>query len=198
MSHKHHKPSSADISEMLKKKSSNPLEEDGGEDGVQGALGHPSYEELENKLNEAETAMNEYKNAVLRSQAEMENMRRRLERDVSNAHKYSLEKFINELLPVMDGLERGLAIEVGDNEFAKRMHEGLEMTRSLMLKTLEKFAVKQVDPLGEPFNPELHQAISMQSDPSVAANTVINVMQKGYLLNDRLIRPALVIVSKPD
>jgi molecular chaperone GrpE len=197
MSHKHHKPSSSEISEMLKKKSGSSFSEE-GEESVQGALGHPSYEELENKLNETETAMNEYKNSVLRTQAEMENMRRRLERDVSNAHKYSLEKFINELLPVMDGLERGLAIEVGDNEFAKRMHEGLEMTRSLMLKTLEKFSVKQIDPMGEPFNPELHQAISMQSDPSVAANTVINVMQKGYLLNDRLIRPALVIVSKPD
>ena len=103
-----------------------------------------------------------------------------------------------ELLPVVDSIERGLAIEAGNNEFALRIHEGMEMTLSLLLKALEKFGVKQINPLGQPFNPELHQAISMQVDHTVKPNTVLQVLQKGYVLNDRLIRPALVTVAKAD
>lgn len=167
------------------------------------ALGHTSYKELEDKLNETETKMNELqlaleeaKNQQLRSGAELDNVRKRAEKDISNAHKYSLERLVTELLPIIDSLERGLSIDIGDNEFAMRMHEGLEMTYSLFLNTLKKFAVSVVNPVDEPFNPSLHQAISTQEAPNVAPNTVLQVLQKGYLLHDRLIRPALVIVAK--
>lgn len=167
------------------------------------ALGHTSYKELEDKLNDVEAQLNEAqakleesKNQQLRSNAELDNVRKRAEKDINNAHKYSLERLLNDLLPIVDSLERGLSIDIGDNEFAKRMHEGLDMTYNLFLGTLKKFAITQVNPLGEAFNPTLHQAISTQEDPGVAPGTVIQVLQKGYLLHDRLIRPALVIVAK--
>lgn len=160
------------------------------------ALEHPSYEELEMKLNEMDAAFNESKNQVLRAQAELDNIRKRAERDISSAHKYAVEKLVLELLPIVDSIEHGLQIEVGNNEFAKRVHEGMEMTLNLFLKTLEKFSIKTIDPVGELFNPDFHQAISMQENPGAKPNTVLQVLQKGYLLNDRLIRPALVIVAK--
>lgn len=166
------------------------------------ALGHTSYQELENKLNETEAKLNETlslledaKNQELRAVAELDNVRKRAEKDISNARKYSLERLINELLPVIDSLERGLDIDVGGNEFAKRVHEGMDMTLQLFMDTLKKFAVTVVNPVGEPFNPTLHQAISTQENTEVVANTVLQVLQKGYLLHDRLIRPALVVVS---
>lgn len=166
-------------------------------------LGHTTYKELEDKLNETETKLNEAQSALeearnqqLRSTAELDNIRKRADKDINNAHKYALERLVGELLPIIDGLERGLDIDIGDNEFAKRVHEGLEMTYNLFLNTLKKFSVTPVNPLGEPFNPTLHQAISTQEDPDVATNTVVQVLQKGYLLHDRLIRPALVIVAK--
>lgn len=162
----------------------------------QKALSHPSYEELENKLNDTEAQLNDAKNQLLRNHAEVDNIRKRAEKDIQNAHKYGLERLISELLPVIDGLERGMSIEIGDNEFARNMHAGLEMTLSLLLSTLEKFSVKVVDPLQQPFDPSLHQAISTTEDPDAAPNTVLQVLQKGYLLHDRLIRPALVIVSQ--
>ncbi len=163
---------------------------------IAGLLTHPAYIELEEKLNQTEAQLNDSKNQLLRNQAELENIRKRAEKDVSNAHKYGLEKLVNELLAVVDSLEHGLNIEVGDNEFAKRMHEGMEMTRNLFIKALEKQGVKQLNPVGEQFNPEIHQALSMQEDPALQPNTVIQVLQKGYTLNDRLLRPALVTVSK--
>ncbi len=167
------------------------------------ALSHPSYEELEAKLNEVEEQLNkanstleEQRNQLLRNHAELDNIRKRSEKDVQNAHKYSLDRLINELLPVIDSMERGLSIDVGGNEFAQNMHAGMEMTLSLLMSVLEKFSVKAVNPLNEPFDPTLHQAISTQEDANVAANTVLQVLQKGYVLHDRLIRPALVVVSK--
>ncbi len=162
---------------------------------AQKALNHPSYEELEDLLNETEAKAEDYKNQLLRNHADLENIRKRAEKDINNAHKYGLERLINELLPVIDNFERALSIDSGDNEFAQRMHEGLAMTLNLFLKALEKVAVKPIDPLQQPFNPELHQAISTQEDSTVPANTVVKVLQKGYQLHDRLIRPALVIVS---
>lgn len=167
------------------------------------AISHPDYEELEAKLNEVETALNtanaaieEYKSQQLRNHAELENMRKRAEKDLQNAHKYGLERFVTELLPILDSLERGMSIEIGDNEFAKQIHVGVEMTHKLFTDSLEKFSIKRVDPLGGVFDPALHQAISIQEDPNAATNTVLQVLQKGYLLNDRLIRPALVVVAK--
>ncbi|HVV68278.1 MAG TPA: nucleotide exchange factor GrpE [Gammaproteobacteria bacterium] len=168
------------------------------------ALEHPDYAELEAKLNEAEeklnaanSALEEHKNQLLRAHADLDNIRKRTEKDIANAHKYGLERLINELLPVIDSMERGLTLDVTENEFAARVNEGLQMTLKLFLDTLAKFGVKPVDPLNQPFNPELHQAISMQENPEAQPNTVLQVLQKGYLLNDRLIRPALVVVAKP-
>lgn len=157
-------------------------------------LTHPSYLELQRKLNETEQLYNEANDKMLRIQAEAENMRRRSEQSIEKAHKYALEKFIPELLPVIDSLERSLQIPGCD----EAMIDGINMTLKLFNTALEKNGVSQIDPLSQPFNPEFHQAVSTVADNNVRPNTVVNVLQKGYLLNNRLIRPALVVVAKAD
>jgi len=144
-----------------------------------------------------EAALAEQRDSVLRAQAEVQNMRRRCEQDVEKAHKFALERFSTELLTVIDNLERALAA-VAENEDAnvKPLKEGVELTLKGFLETCEKFNIQQMDPEGEPFDPQLHQAMSMVPNPDVEPNTVVTVVQKGYLLNDRVIRPAMVIVSK--
>lgn len=131
-----------------------------------------------------------------RAQAEMANVRRRAEQDVEKARKFALEKFAGELLPVVDSLERAIEACQADDEATKGLKEGVEMTHKLFLDGMGKFNVETVDPKGEAFNPEHHQAMSMVEDPSAEPNTVVAVMQKGYLLNGRLIRPAMVMVAK--
>ena len=138
----------------------------------------------------------EAKDHVLRTQAEMQNLRRRMERDVENAHKYALEKFVGELLPVVDNLERAIsAIDVSNEEF-KAVGEGIELTLKSFLDVLGRFKVDTLDPKGEAFDPELHQAMSILEMQEVKPNTVVDVFQKGYTLNGRLVRPAMVVVSK--
>jgi molecular chaperone GrpE len=144
-------------------------------------------------LNEA---LQQAKDQVLRTQAEMQNLRRRVDRDVENAHKFALEKFVGELLPVVDNLERALAAIGADDALLTAVREGIELTLKSFLGVLEGHKVKQIEPTGESFNPDFHQAISMIPNPDVPANTVIEVFQKGYTLNDRLVRPAMVVVSK--
>ena len=158
------------------------------------ALDHPSYVALEEKLTLAEQQAHENWEKLTRAMAEMDNMRRRTEREVANAHRYGLEKFITALLPVVDSLEQAeqLAQDHGD----RSMHEGMELTMKLFLDVLAKADVTQLNPVGEPFNPQAHEAMSMQVSDEVAPNTVLVVFQKGYRLNDRVIRPARVIVSK--
>ena len=141
-------------------------------------------------------ALQQAKDQTLRTQAEMQNLRRRVDRDVENAHKFALEKFVSELLPVVDNLERALAAISGDDESLSAAREGIELTLKSFLGVLEGHKVKQVEPTGEQFNPDFHQAISMVPNPELVANTVIEVFQKGYTLNDRLVRPAMVVVSK--
>ncbi len=160
------------------------------------ALGHPSYQRLEDQLTETEQKLNEHWNEVMRSRAEMENTRRRAAKDVENARKFALEKFVNDLLPVVDSLGHALECEYGDNQFAKSIHEGVDLTMNMLYQTLERYGVKQVNPLGEPFDPQHHQAVSTEESAQVASNSVVRVLQKGYLLNDRLIRPAMVVVAK--
>jgi molecular chaperone GrpE len=156
-----------------------------------------SSEELALLLEDARAKADDHWNQVMRIQAEMENSRRRAERDVENAHKYGLEKFAIALLPVKDSLEMGLAAAEGsDHEVADKLREGTELTLKMLTGVLEKFGVKEVNPQGEPFNAELHQAMMMQPSEEYAPNTVTAVMQKGYVLNERLIRPAMVMVSK--
>ncbi|WP_414830479.1 nucleotide exchange factor GrpE [Alteromonas sp. H39] len=152
--------------------------------------------ELETALSEAQATIKEQQDAVLRARAEMENARRRAEGEVEKARKFALERFAGELLPVVDNLER--AIEVGDaeNEAVKPLLEGVEMTRKTFISSIEKFGLAVVDPQGESFNPDLHQAMSMQESAEHEPNTVMAVMQKGYTLNGRLLRPAMVMVSR--
>lgn len=135
------------------------------------------------------------KDQMLRIQAEAQNVRRRAEQDVEKAHKFGVEKFANEMLPIVDSLERALEV-FGDDEALKPMREGVEMTMNMFLSGLEKFQMVQVNPKDETFDPALHQAMSMIPVPGVAANTIIEVMQKGYTLHGRLVRPAMVIVAK--
>ena len=160
----------------------------------EGAAGEEGVVELDAEA--LSEALQQAKDQTLRTQAEMQNLRRRVDRDVENAHKFALEKFVGELLPVVDNLERALAtIDAGD-EALSGAREGIELTLKSFLGVLEGHKVKQVEPTGEHFNPDFHQAISMVPSPDVAANTVMEVFQKGYTLNDRLVRPAMVVVSK--
>ncbi|MCL1037598.1 nucleotide exchange factor GrpE [Shewanella corallii] len=152
-------------------------------------------EELEQALAEAENKAKEEKDAALRAVAEMENIRRRAALDVEKAHKFALEKFANELLPVIDNMERALLGSVEDDA-AKAIIEGVELTLKSLMTAVAKFGITAVDPMGQAFNPEQHQAIGMQPSAEHPANTVMLVMQKGYMLNDRLLRPAMVMVSQ--
>ena len=136
------------------------------------------------------------KDAALRAQAEMQNVRQRAERDVEKARKYALEKFINELLPVADNLERALDAAKDNNDSQKGVIDGVDLTLRSLHDTLKQFGVKAIDPQNEPFNPQLHQAMSMVPNGNVEPNTVLNVFQKGYSLNGRLVRPAMVVVSE--
>ena len=124
----------------------------------------------------------------------MDNVRRRAERDVANAHRFGTEKLIKNFLPVLDSLEQ--ALQLAKTESQQAMQEGLELTMRIFLEVLEKENVQQIDPLGEIFNPQEHEAMSMQEAENVAPNTVVTVFQKGYRLHDRVIRPARVVVAK--
>jgi len=138
----------------------------------------------------------EARDQVLRAQAEVQNTRRRAEQDVERARKYALERFCSELLPVVDNLERALESASGDDEQLRPIAEGVELTLKSFLNALGKFNIEPVDPAGEPFDPQFHQAMSSVENPDVEPNTVVAVMQKGYTLNGRLVRPAMVMVSK--
>ncbi|MCE9774351.1 nucleotide exchange factor GrpE [Shewanella algae] len=153
-------------------------------------------EELEQALSDAQATVEEQKDSVIRAAAEVDNIRRRAAQDVEKAHKFALEKFSNELLPVIDNMERALVGADKADEVTKPLFEGVELTLKSFLSAVEKFGVKQIDPMGEAFNPEQHQAIGIQPSAEFPANTVMLVMQKGYQLNERLLRPAMVMVSK--
>lgn len=158
--------------------------------------GQQSQPELELLLEDARSKADEHWNTLLRTQAEMENLRKRQAKELENAHKYALEKFVAELLPIRDSMEMGLAAAQDENIDLDRLKEGMDLTLKMMVGAMDKFDIRQVNPVGEKFNPELHQAMSMQESADVEPNTVLNVVQKGYQLNDRLVRPAFVIVSK--
>jgi molecular chaperone GrpE len=158
------------------------------------SLEHPSYIELSEKLTLAEQQAHENWEKAVRAQAELDNVRRRTEREVANAHRYGVEKLISSLLPVIDSLEQALQLAIKAKDAS--MREGLELTLKLFADVLEKFEVQQIDPIGDPFDPQLHEAMSIQDAPDAEPNTVLAVFQKGYLLSDRVIRPARVVVSK--
>ncbi|HIK74595.1 MAG TPA: nucleotide exchange factor GrpE [Alcanivorax sp.] len=159
--------------------------------------GGPSVEEelaqTQERLAKVEKALAE---ADVRAQAEMQNVRRRAERDVESAHKFALEKFAGDILTVADSLERGLATLDPQDDALKPAREGLELTLKVLLDVFAKYNLEQIDPQGEPFNPEHHEAMTMIPAPDVEPNSVVEVLEKGYQLNGRLIRPARVVVSK--
>jgi len=150
-------------------------------------------DELSQKLAEYENKLGEMREVLLRERAEIENQRKRLQRDLEQARKFANERLLGDLLPVCDNLERGLAAEGAD---AASLREGMDLTLKALVKVAENNGLKAIDPLGQPFDPERHQAMSMIDAPGKAPNTVVAVMQKGYVLNDRLLRPALVAIAK--
>ena len=152
--------------------------------------------ELEAQLEAAQQASLEERERAIRAVAEMENLRRRAAQDVEKAHKFALEKFAAELLPVLDNLERAIELADKENDTLKPMIEGVELTLKSMQSGVGKFGLVALDPTNQPFDPNAHQAMSMVPSADVAPNTVIAVMQKGYELNGRVIRPAMVMVSK--
>lgn len=162
-------------------------------------LSYPSHEELQQKLDEAEKKANQYWERILRMQADNENSARRTERDVANAHKYALEKFASDLIPIIDSLELCLTSVPKETEGSgAAVIEGVNLTLRMFYTVLEKYGIKQINPVDEPFDPHFQQAISVQFDPAIKPGMVMSVLQKGYTLNDRLLRPALVIVSKAE
>ncbi|MEI8672864.1 nucleotide exchange factor GrpE [Vibrio sp. SA48] len=152
--------------------------------------------QLEAALLSSEAKIQEQQDTVLRAKAEVENMRRRSEAEVDKARKYALSRFAEELLPVLDNLERAIQAADADNEVIKPLIEGVELTHKTFVGVIEKFGLKEINPEGEVFNPEFHQAMSIQESPDHEPNTVMFVMQKGYELNGRVVRPAMVMVSK--
>ena len=151
---------------------------------------------LEDELVEARHSAQENLERALRAQAELENVRRRMERNVENAHKFALERFVSELLPVKDSLELGLAASAEEGASAASIAQGVELTLRMLEQAMEKFGIRSIDPTGKSFDPEFHQAMTMQESDTVESGAVLTVVQKGYLLNERLVRPAMVIVAK--
>ena len=150
---------------------------------------------LDDVAAQLEADLAEAKDAALRAQADAVNVQRRAEQEVDKARKFALERFVSELLPVVDNMERALEA-AGTDEAVKPIVEGVELTQKSLIDALQKHGVETIDPMGEPFDPQIAQAMSMVENPEVEPNTVIAVMQKGYQLNGRLVRPAMVMVSK--
>jgi len=158
---------------------------------------------LDAALRAAEEAVEKARDQALRAQAEAENVRRRAQRDVENAHKFALERFAADLVPVIDSLDR--AVEAARTEAARAeasegsaaaMAEGVELSRKLFIDTLAKSGILRVDPVGEPFDPQFHQAMTMVESRDAAPGSVVQVLQPGYTLHGRLVRPAMVMVAK--
>ncbi|MGE4532582.1 MULTISPECIES: nucleotide exchange factor GrpE [Halomonas] len=155
---------------------------------------NPEAEVLAAKVEELEQSLAEAKDQALRTAAEAQNVRRRAEQEAEKARKFALEKFVKELLPVVDSLEK--ALEAMGEEASEAHREGVSMTLKMQLDVLGKFGVEVVEPAGEPFDPQYHEAMAMVPNPDLEPNSVMEVVQKGYLLNGRLVRPAMVVVSQ--
>ena len=155
-----------------------------------------SADQLDARIQVLEEELAAAQDKALRVAADLQNVRRRAEQDVEKAHKFALEKFAGDLLPVVDSLERGLELSNPDDQSIKAVREGMELTLKLLHDTLKRYQVEVVDPHGVPFNPEHHQAMAMEESTRMEPNSVLKVFQKGYLLNGRLLRPAMVVVSK--
>jgi len=155
-----------------------------------------SDEPVEIQLAKARETIKDYWDQMMRLRAEIDNNRKRAERDIESAHKYALKNFVENLLPVIDSMEMGQTAASADNATLESIREGTALTTNMLIQVLEKNGLEQIDPVGEIFDPEKHQAISMIEVEGAKTNTIVNVMQKGFLLNDRLVRPAMVVVAK--
>lgn len=167
------------------------------EDGAQAQAGDAGEQGELGEVEQLQAQLAEKDEELLRIAAEMQNVRHRAERDIESARKFALERFVEGLLPVVDSLELGIQAAGNENATLEKIKEGDEMTLKMLIQTLEKFGVQAVHPIGERFNPEHHQAISLQPHDG-EPDHVVDVMQKGYLLKDRVVRPAMVVVSKPE
>lgn len=151
---------------------------------------------LTGELEKAQKLAASHWDRLLRMQAEMDNQQKRARKELENARKFAVEALINDLLPVKDSLEMGIAAARAEDADPAKIIEGTDLTLKMFEQTFEKYKIVEIDPMDQKFDPEFHQAMSMQEVEGVAGNTVVNVLQKGYTLNDRLIRPAMVIVAK--
>lgn len=155
-----------------------------------------SMEELVRQLAETSLKAQDNWDRLVRAQAEMDNFKRRTEKELQNAHKYALEKFARELLTVMDSLELGIQASTSSQPDVEKLREGMELTLKQLGAAFEKFGIAVIDPMGEKFNPDLHQAMAAYPVENTEPNTVVKVFQKGYSLNDRLLRPAMVVIAQ--
>ena len=153
-------------------------------------------ESVEEQLAQARETITDYWDQMMRLRAEIENNRKRAERDIENAHKYAIKQLVENLLPIIDSMEMGLAAAAAENATLESIREGSALTMNMFIQVLERSGLEQIDPVGEKFDPEKHQAMSMLEQEGAESNTVIEVMQKGFMLNDRLVRPAMVVVAK--
>ncbi|MBW5288663.1 nucleotide exchange factor GrpE [Abyssogena phaseoliformis symbiont] len=185
---------------MTKKKPENKnqknpsTEKEDIEAAVKAASQTPKDDDLQEQLAQAQQSAKDNWDKLLRSQAEMENLKRRNAKDVENAYKFALDAFVKALLEVKDSLSMGIKTAQEEKATVKHIVEGLEMTDKVFLSTLEKFGVEMINPKGEAFNPELHEAVTMIPMPDKNSNSVLEVVQFGFTLNGRLVRPAMVVV----
>ena len=178
----------------MTKKKEQKTQDDTSNEVQEDVLDDNKNEDLATQLLEAQQSAKDNWDKLLRSQAEMENLKRRTSKDLENAHKYALDGFVKALLEVNDSLSMGLKLAMDENATLANTIEGLELTNKVFMSTLEKFGVEAINPIDEKFNPELHEAVTMAPMPDKTPNTVLEVIQVGFTLNGRLVRPALVIV----
>jgi len=182
--------------ENISTESDEANEEQADEQGlVDDGAAVPTLESLKAELDQALSDVASAREEVLRARAEADNVRKRAERDVAAAHKFGLERFLGELLPVKDSMDLGFDALDGAAD-VDAIREGMALTRKILEDALDKTGLSVLDPVGEAFDPEFHQAMTMQPSSEAAPGTILSVMQKGYVLNERLIRPAMVIVAK--
>lgn len=151
---------------------------------------------IELELQQAQEKIEDYWDQIMRLKADIENNRKRSDRDIENAHKYALRNFIEALLPIVDSMEMGQAAAHAEKTSLESIREGVDLTMNMFVQVLENQGLVKFDPKGETFDPDQHQAISMVEDKKAKSNTIISVVQKGFILNDRLVRPAMVVVAK--
>ncbi len=178
----------------MTKKKEQKTQDDTSNEAQEDVLDDNKNEDLATQLLEAQQSAKDNWDKLLRSQAEMENLKRRTSKDLENAHKYALDGFVKALLEVNDSLSIGLKLAMDENATLENTIEGIELTNKVFTSTLEKFGVEAINPVDEKFNPELHEAVTMAPMPDKISNTVLEVIQVGFTLNGRLVRPALVIV----